>query len=295
MNAKIDRHIPSAQRLREGAGHRRRGRQPGVAASAGSRPRRRGADTAGAHRHRVRPAHRRDRGQRHRQDAHGDDDQRLAARAAAALARRRHGDACGSPTHWTRTRRSTGTASSCRPTWTASPVSASRASTPATAYNYRFTVKQNGTYWYHSHSGFQEQHGVYGPLVIEPREPEPFQYDREHVVMLTDWTDEERGADVRAAEEAVGLLQLPPAHRRDFLQDVRRHGLGATLAERGLGPDADERRRPRRRHRLHLHLPDERAGAGRRTGPGCSRRASGCGCGSSTARRCRTSTCASPA
>ncbi len=62
---------------------------------------------------------------------------------------------------------------------------------PGQAYQYRFTVKQHGTYWYHSHSGFQEQQGVYGPLVIEPREPESLQFDREHVVMLTDWTDEQ--------------------------------------------------------------------------------------------------------
>jgi CopA family copper-resistance protein len=60
---------------------------------------------------------------------------------------------------------------------------------PGGSYQYRFPVRQNGTYWYHSHSGFQEQTGVYGPLIIAPREPEPFSYDRDHVVMLTDWTD----------------------------------------------------------------------------------------------------------
>ena len=53
---------------------------------------------------------------------------------------------------------------------------------PGETYTYKFTVRQGGTYWYHSHSGFQEQRGLYGPLVIDPREPEPFQFDREHVV-----------------------------------------------------------------------------------------------------------------
>jgi len=62
---------------------------------------------------------------------------------------------------------------------------------PNETYVYQFTVKQGGTYWYHSHSGFQEQRGLYGPLVIDPVKPEPFTYDREHVVMLTDWTDED--------------------------------------------------------------------------------------------------------
>ena len=105
---------------------------------------------------------------------------------------------------------------------------------PGQAYDYRFTVRQNGTYWYHSHSGFQEQQGVYGPLVIEAREPEPFKYDREHVVMLTDWTDED-------AERVFRKLKKKPDyynHRQRTLgtwfQDVKRHGLSATLAERWM-------------------------------------------------------------
>ena len=84
---------------------------------------------------------------------------------------------------------------------------------PGETYVYRFTVRQRGTYWYHSHSGFQEQLGVYGPLVIEPREPEPFQYDREHVVMLTDWTDEDPERVFAKLKKQSGLLQLPAAHR----------------------------------------------------------------------------------
>lgn len=61
---------------------------------------------------------------------------------------------------------------------------------PDDTYVYTFKVKQNGTYWYHSHSGLQEQEGVYGAIIIDAGEPEPFTYDREHVVMLSDWTDE---------------------------------------------------------------------------------------------------------
>lgn len=61
---------------------------------------------------------------------------------------------------------------------------------PGDTYHYQFDVRQNGTYWYHSHSGFQEQVGVYGPLVIDPAESDPFEYDREFVVMLSDWTFE---------------------------------------------------------------------------------------------------------
>src|SRR5688572_12031174 len=62
---------------------------------------------------------------------------------------------------------------------------------PGETYVYRFKVRQGGTYWYHSHSGFQEQLGLYGPLIIEPREPAPFRYDRVAVGWVSDWADEE--------------------------------------------------------------------------------------------------------
>ncbi|EJL95675.1 copper-resistance protein, CopA family [Pseudomonas sp. GM102] len=105
---------------------------------------------------------------------------------------------------------------------------------PDGMYVYQFKVRQNGTYWYHSHSGFQEQSGVYGPLVIDAKEPEPFQYDRDYVVMLTDWTD----------EDAVGLMKKLKKqsdyynyHKRtvgDFIHDVSEKGWGSTVADRKM-------------------------------------------------------------
>ena len=59
---------------------------------------------------------------------------------------------------------------------------------PGETFTYTYPVKQNGTYWYHSHSGFQEQTGIYGPIIIDPIEPEPFEFDRDYVVMFSDWT-----------------------------------------------------------------------------------------------------------
>ena len=59
---------------------------------------------------------------------------------------------------------------------------------PGQTYRYHFDVIQNGTYWYHSHSDLQEQSGVYGPMIIDPIDPEPFRFDREFVVLLSDWT-----------------------------------------------------------------------------------------------------------
>ncbi|MGB3768323.1 MAG: copper resistance system multicopper oxidase [Phormidesmis sp.] len=58
-------------------------------------------------------------------------------------------------------------------------------------FTYKFPVNQSGTYWYHSHSGLQEQSGHYGPLIVDPIEPEPFEYDQDYVVMLSDWTFED--------------------------------------------------------------------------------------------------------
>jgi CopA family copper-resistance protein len=105
---------------------------------------------------------------------------------------------------------------------------------PGQAYRYRFTVKQHGTYWYHSHSGFQEQQGVYGPLVIEPRQPEPFRFDREHVVMLTDWTDEDPERMFAKLKKQSDYYNFRQRTVGTFLRDVRKNGLGATLAERRM-------------------------------------------------------------
>ena len=57
---------------------------------------------------------------------------------------------------------------------------------PRSSYLYEFPIRQSGTYWYHSHSGLQEQLGHYGPIVIDPAGDDPVQYDREHVIVLSD-------------------------------------------------------------------------------------------------------------
>jgi CopA family copper-resistance protein len=102
------------------------------------------------------------------------------------------------------------------------------------AYQYRFLVRQAGTYWYHSHSALQEQAGLYGPLVIDPIDPEPFAYERDYVVMLSDWTD-------LSPKDLFARLKKMPDHDNtfkrtagDFRRDVERNGLDATLADRGM-------------------------------------------------------------
>jgi CopA family copper-resistance protein len=59
---------------------------------------------------------------------------------------------------------------------------------PQETFVYEFPIVQNGTYWYHSHSGLQEQQGHYGPIVIDPAGADPVAYDREHVIVLSDWS-----------------------------------------------------------------------------------------------------------
>jgi FtsP/CotA-like multicopper oxidase with cupredoxin domain len=103
---------------------------------------------------------------------------------------------------------------------------------PDGLYTYQFTVKQHGTYWYHSHSGMQEQAGVYGPLVIEPREPEPFAYERDYVVMLSDWTDENPSHLLRTLKKQADYYNSHKRTLGDFIDDVGQHGWRATFNER---------------------------------------------------------------
>ena len=105
---------------------------------------------------------------------------------------------------------------------------------PGETFVYRIPVKQSGTYWYHSHSRFQEQTGLYGPLVIEPRAGERFPTDREYVVMLSDWTDEnpEHLFDKLKKQSGVYNFQRPTA--MDFARDVSTMGLSGALDKRRM-------------------------------------------------------------
>ena len=103
---------------------------------------------------------------------------------------------------------------------------------PGQTYTYRFDVRQSGTYWYHSHSGFQEQTGLYGAIVIEPRRRDPIAFDREHVVLLSDWTDEDPMSVFRK------LMVQPDYYNRirpsvqSLAREAETKGWGAALSER---------------------------------------------------------------
>ena len=104
---------------------------------------------------------------------------------------------------------------------------------PGATFTYRFTLRQSGTYWYHAHT-LHEQTGMYGALVVEPREPDPIASDRDYPVVLSDWTDEDplqvylnlkkRGDYYNFSQPTVG----------DFFSDVSQMGLGAAVPKRRM-------------------------------------------------------------
>ena len=105
---------------------------------------------------------------------------------------------------------------------------------PDGMYEYRFKVNQNGTYWYHSHSGLQEQVGVYGALVIDAKEPEPFSYDRDYVVLLSDWTDENPARVLAKLKKQSDYYNQHKRTVGDFIDDVSEMGWSAAVADRKM-------------------------------------------------------------
>ncbi|QNI04479.1 copper resistance system multicopper oxidase [Halomonas sp. SH5A2] len=105
---------------------------------------------------------------------------------------------------------------------------------PGETYTYRFPVRQNGTYWYHSHSGMQEQLGHVGPLIIDAAEREPIRYDREHVLLLTDWTFEDPMSVFRNLKTMEGYYNFQERTIADFFADVRNKGFSQTAEMRSM-------------------------------------------------------------
>jgi CopA family copper-resistance protein len=99
-------------------------------------------------------------------------------------------------------------------------------------FTYTIPVKQSGTYWYHSHSRFQEQTGHYAPLVIDPRGKDPVQYDRDYVIMMSDWTDEDPETVFSNLKQQSDYYNYHERTAGTFFSDVRKKRLGATVSDR---------------------------------------------------------------
>ena len=103
---------------------------------------------------------------------------------------------------------------------------------PGETFTYRFPVKQSGTYWYHSHSGGQEMTGMFGALLLVPREKEPYAYDREYVVHLSDWSDEDPMTIVSNLKQQSDYYNFQQRTLGTFLEDTKKVGFSAALKDR---------------------------------------------------------------
>ena len=102
---------------------------------------------------------------------------------------------------------------------------------PGTTFEYRYTLNQNGTYWYHSHSKLQEQFGHYGPLIVDPAGEDPVEYDREYPIVLSDFTFED---PYEVLENNIKMEGYYNYQRRDvgeFLSDVKKNGFGNAMED----------------------------------------------------------------
>ncbi|BAF71759.1 copper resistance system multicopper oxidase [Sulfurovum sp. NBC37-1] len=105
---------------------------------------------------------------------------------------------------------------------------------PGETFTYRFKVRQHGTYWYHSHSGYQEQTGMYGAIVIKPRKREPFRYDKDYVVLLSDWSDEKPTSIYRKLKLSSDYYNFNRRTVGDFFSEVKKKGFGKAFDDRKM-------------------------------------------------------------
>jgi FtsP/CotA-like multicopper oxidase with cupredoxin domain len=103
---------------------------------------------------------------------------------------------------------------------------------PGETFVYRFPVVQSGTYWYHSHSRFQEQIGLYGAIIIEPQARDLVQFDREYVVLLSDWTDTNPETVYSNLKEDSQYYNYERRTAGTFFSDLARRGIGKTVSDR---------------------------------------------------------------
>ncbi len=103
---------------------------------------------------------------------------------------------------------------------------------PGETFTYQFPIVQSGTYWFHSHSGFQEPDGAYGAIVIEPKKREPFRFDREYVVQLTDAHPHSGSRIMRNLKLSADYYNREQQTISDFFADAGKMGFNAALDDR---------------------------------------------------------------
>ena len=103
---------------------------------------------------------------------------------------------------------------------------------PGETFQYRFPVRQSGTYWYHSHSGFQEQTGLIGAVIIDPRDHDLIEFDREYVVLLSDWTDANPETIFRNLKAQSDYYNYHRLTLHNFISSAAKDGFGSTVSQR---------------------------------------------------------------
>lgn len=162
---------------------------------------------------------------------------------------------------------------------------------PGETFIYQFPVKQHGTYWYHSHSGFQEQLGLFGPLIIDPTESDPVSFDREYVVMLSDWTFENPHRILARLKKQSNFYNFQQRTLPDLLRDTSKQGVRALWPTVCDGDECAWTHLTSRTSQVTLTRISSMVVRLTRIGRRFSNRASGCGCASSTRAQRPTSTC----
>jgi len=105
---------------------------------------------------------------------------------------------------------------------------------PGETFTYRFKVQQSGTYWYHSHSGFQEQTGMFGAIIIDPAEGKDIAADREHVLLLSDWMDDDPMTVLGRLKKQGDYYNYGQLTAGEFFSDVSKDGWKAALSKRKM-------------------------------------------------------------
>ncbi len=105
---------------------------------------------------------------------------------------------------------------------------------PGQTFTYRFKLEQSGTYWYHSHSGMQEQTGMYGAIKVTPKDGEHIKVDRDYVVHLSDWTDEDPMRIYAKLKSESGYYNYNKPTVIDFFRDVANDGLKSAFDKRAM-------------------------------------------------------------
>jgi L-ascorbate oxidase len=108
---------------------------------------------------------------------------------------------------------------------------------PGETFTYQFPIVQSGTYWFHSHSGFQESDGAYGAIVIEPKDREPFRYDRDYVVQLTDKHPHSGNQIYRNLKNTADYYNRQQQTVGDFFDEIAGKGFASALSERMMWGD----------------------------------------------------------